>query len=276
MDSIASNTAVAPTRLAWEDAVAQLQGSDPSQRYYAAWYLGTIRDPRSVDPLVEALHDQMDRTALGGYPLRRNAAKALGLIGDRRAVPGLITALDCTDPMVREEVAYALAQLGDPTAISPLQELLQDPSVEQPWEAIIEALGQLNAQAASDRIRPFLDHESERVRSAAAWVLYRFTGDRDLTQILVDLLHHENKSLRQAALFDLAESGWIGGAELIAGSDLPVNLRLNALKRLFDVATQDPSEASVASGSSGSSGSSELKSITPVATEIMPWIESLL
>jgi phycocyanobilin lyase alpha subunit len=235
---IASNTAVLPQQLTWEQAVAQLQGTDLQDRYYAAWYLGTVRDPRGVDPLLLALQDEMDRTALGGYPLRRNAAKALGQIGDVRAVPGLIEALACSDLHVREEAAYALAQLQDLRAVDPLLALLQAQDLEQPWEALIEALGQLNARGAEEAIRPFLRHSSERVRSAAAWVLYRFTQAEELTQILAALLAHPNSSLRQAALFDLAESGWVAGAPLLATADVALNLRINALKRLFDVAIQ--------------------------------------
>lgn len=98
---IASNTAVLPQQLTWEQAVAKLQGADLQDRYYAAWYLGTVRDPRGVEPLLLALQDERDRTALGGYPLRRNAAKALGQIGDARALPGLVAALTCTDLHVR-------------------------------------------------------------------------------------------------------------------------------------------------------------------------------
>jgi HEAT repeat protein len=233
-----SNTAVLPQPLTWEQAIARLQGDDPQDRYYAAWYLGTVRDPRGVEPLLLALRDERDRTALGGYPLRRNAAKALGQIGDVRAVPGLIEALGCSDLHVREEAAYALAQLGDRRAVAPLLALLQLREQEQPWEAFIEALGQLNATEAEAAIRPFLSHPSERVRSAAAWVLYRFTQAEELTQVLVALLAHPNFSLRQAALFDLAESGWVAGAPLLATADVALNLRINALKRLFDVALQ--------------------------------------
>ncbi|MEN9230360.1 MAG: HEAT repeat domain-containing protein [Thermostichus sp. DG02_5_bins_236] len=234
---IASNTAVLPQQLTWEQAVAQLQSADLQDRYYAAWYLGTVRDPRGVEPLLLALQDELDRTALGGYPLRRNAAKALGQIGDARALPGLVEVLACTDLHVREEAAYALAQLQDGRAVDPLLALLRSPE-EQPWEAIIEALGQLNARQAEKAIRPFLTHASQRVQSAAAWVLYRFTQAEELTQILTKLLVDPNPSLRQAALFDLAESGWIAGAPLLARADVALNLRINALKRLFDVALQ--------------------------------------
>lgn len=240
-----------------------LRGPDSAQRYYAAWYLGTTQDRRSVPPLLEALEDEEDRTALGGYPLRRNAARALGVIGDRSAVPGLIAALDTSDPHLQEEIAYALAQLADPRAISPLMSVITEPTAERPWEAIIEALGQLRAREAEPFLYPFLQHPSERVQSAAAWALYRFTQDESLMGILLDLLARPDAILRQAALFDLAESGWLGGAEAIACSDVAVNLRLNALKRLFDVAIvvecdQEQCRREVA------------------AEVVIPWIEQLL
>lgn len=63
---MASNTAVLPQQLSWEQAIARLQGDDLQDRYYAAWYLGTVRDPRGVEPLLLALQDERDRTALGG------------------------------------------------------------------------------------------------------------------------------------------------------------------------------------------------------------------
>ncbi|MEL6459421.1 MAG: HEAT repeat domain-containing protein, partial [Cyanobacteria bacterium J06621_15] len=59
-----------------EQAIVNLQCSDLSLRYYAAWWLGKFRinSPEVVEALVVALEDEADRTELGGYPLRRNAA----------------------------------------------------------------------------------------------------------------------------------------------------------------------------------------------------------
>ena len=73
-----------------EQAIANLHSSDLSLRYYAAWWLGKfrVRQPAAVDALIAALEDEADRTEMGGYPLRRNAARALGKLGDQRAVPG--------------------------------------------------------------------------------------------------------------------------------------------------------------------------------------------
>ncbi|MCX7592813.1 MAG: HEAT repeat domain-containing protein, partial [Fischerella sp.] len=90
-----------------EQALANLQSPDLSLRYYAAWWLGKfrVRDRAVVDALIVALEDEADTTEMGGYPLRRNAARALGKLGDTRAVPGLIKCLQCPDFYVREAAA---------------------------------------------------------------------------------------------------------------------------------------------------------------------------
>ena len=96
-----------------EIAIANLQSSDLSLRYYAAWWLGKfrVRQPEAIDALIAALEDESDRTELGGYPLRRNAARALGKLGNLKAVPGLIRCLECADFYVREAAAQSLAML---------------------------------------------------------------------------------------------------------------------------------------------------------------------
>lgn len=98
MESRAEELEVAATGLTVEQAIANLRSPDLSLRYYAAWWLGKfrVREPAAVDALIAALEDEADRTELGGYPLRRNAARALGKLSDRRAVPGLICCLTAT------------------------------------------------------------------------------------------------------------------------------------------------------------------------------------
>lgn len=51
---------------------------------------------------------------------RRRAARALAVLGDRRAVPALIRALGDADPGVRYEAVLALDALDDPAALPSL------------------------------------------------------------------------------------------------------------------------------------------------------------
>jgi phycocyanobilin lyase subunit alpha len=232
------------TSLSVENAVAQLQDADISKRYYAAWCLGSMQDPKSIDALVIALKDECDRTNLGGYPLRRKAAEALGRIGDRRAVPALIQALECEDLFLRETAAWALSRIGDPSASTALLALLASDQT-QPYEVLIETLGDLRTTEAVPFIRPFLNDASERLRCAAARALFQLTGDLTCIDLLLTTLHSSDINMRRAALFDLAETGHLPIVSAIATAEVTANLKLFALKQLVDSAPEDASLDSV-------------------------------
>ncbi|MDA0212642.1 MAG: HEAT repeat domain-containing protein [Cyanobacteria bacterium FC1] len=220
-------TDVAAPQLTVEQAIANLRHQDTSLRYYAAWWLGKFRiqDPAAVDALILALTDEEDRTELGGYPLRRNAARALGKLGDPRAVPELIQCLTCSDFYVREAAAQALGQLQDRRAVEPLMHLLSGgveanqqvpgrPHLTQPCEAVMEALGQLQATEAIALIQPFTAHPVERVRYAAA-------RGADL-------------KLRRVALSDLGATGYLPAADAIAQAPVENSFKLLALKGILE------------------------------------------
>lgn len=72
---------------------------------YVAEALGHIRDPRAVDALVAALANEAE-------DVRKAAAKALGEIGDKRAVPHLSkVAKDDNDQSVRQAATESLQEL---------------------------------------------------------------------------------------------------------------------------------------------------------------------
>lgn len=234
-----------------EQAIANLQGEDLGLRVYAAWWLGRFRvdAPEAIDVLIAALEDEDDRTHVGGYPLRRNAARALGKLGNHRAVPVLIQALECSDFYVREAAAQSLEMLGDVSCIPRLIELLNDqvpgtlpatepPQLAQPFDAILEALGTLGAIDAVPHILPFLDHDIPRIQFAAARAMYQLTpnpqigsqyGDR-----LVQALSHEDLQLRRTVLADLGAIGYLAAAEAIAQTLAENSLKLIALKGLLE------------------------------------------
>lgn len=230
-----------------EQAIANLQSEDLGLRFYAAWWLGRFRvnDPVAVEVLIQALHDTADRTEAGGYPLRRNAARALGKLGDRRAVSPLIDCLSCPDFYVREAAAQSLEMLGDSSAIATLMQLLnnaipgtqpapEQADLSQPYDAIIEALGTLQATAAASSIQPFLEHPVQRVQYAAARALYQLTRNPTYGDRLVQALQGDDLQLRRAALSDLGAIGYLPAAEPIAQTLAENSLKLIALKGLLE------------------------------------------
>lgn len=84
--------------------VEALRNEDRDVRRSAARALGQIGDARAVEPLITALRDE-------SWGVRRDAAKALGRIGDARAVEPLLGALRDEDSNVRREAAKALVTM---------------------------------------------------------------------------------------------------------------------------------------------------------------------
>ena len=235
-----------------DQAVANLQQTeDTGLRYYAAWWLGRFRvtQPDAVEALIQALGDEADRAPDGGYPLRRNAARALGKLGQSQSVDPLIQCLDCEDYYVREAAAQALAALGDSQAIPALLNLLVGgveaavavagkPHLVQPYNAILEALGGLGAQAAVEEIRPFLSHPVAQVQNAAARAMYQLTGEYRYGEQLMQRLQEPNLQLRRSAMMDLGAIGYLPAAEPIAATLAENSLKLIALQGILEAHLQ--------------------------------------
>jgi HEAT repeat protein len=131
----------------------------------AAVALGEINDEAAIIPLTQALARRVRangflnrlrrRTVAENEFVRRSAARALGHIGSRNAVPALIAAL--TDPTasddVRREAARSLGLINDPAAIPSLQSALTAPD---PFLSRIafEALQRLSPATATQVTAP--------------------------------------------------------------------------------------------------------------------------
>jgi hypothetical protein len=88
-----------------------------ADRYYAAHLLGDLRDPRGIALLVPLLDDPETQSIVPW---------SLGQIGDKRAIPPLIAALDNDDPSSLVLVIYALEALRAKEAIPRLLTLVND------------------------------------------------------------------------------------------------------------------------------------------------------
>lgn len=107
-----------------------------SVRGAAVVALGLIRDEAAVLPLSELLNIRVRASGLLNKVrrkkrnenefTRRAAAHSLGQIGNRAAVPSLITVLEDerAPDDVRREAAYSLGLIGDQSAVAPLRAVI--------------------------------------------------------------------------------------------------------------------------------------------------------
>ncbi|MEL6927976.1 MAG: HEAT repeat domain-containing protein [Cyanobacteria bacterium J06600_6] len=254
---ISPNSAEAE-QLTVETAIINLnQKDDLGARYYAAWWLGKFRvtEPKAIAALLTALEDEQDRAPDGGYPLRRNAARALGKLGDQQAVEPLIRCLEFPDYYVREAAAQALETLENRQCVPALIKLLAGgveaatrvagkPHLVQPYEAIIEALGTLGATEAIESIEPFIQHSTEKVKYAAARAMYQLTKQEQYGNILIEALSGDDLQLRRSALMDLGAVGYLKADRAIADTLAENSMKLIALKGLLEADLSSQSQLS--------------------------------
>jgi len=136
-----------------EGAIRLLSESDDSQlRQFVAYLLGQAGDPRSIEPLIDALQD--DHVGVRGA-----AANALGTIGSAEAVPYLRPLLEEANPQLVVWAAFALTRLGH-DHFEVLVEALQSDDVDVRRSSIL-ALKQLGDKRA---IGPLLTLQGDHSR----------------------------------------------------------------------------------------------------------------
>ena len=214
-------------------AIDALNHEDSGIRYHSAWWLGKHRIKSAVPKLVQCLNDERDRTAAGGYPLRRQAARSLGMIGDSSCIPALLQTLQTKDVQLHEATLRALIAINNNDCIGPLITYLDRQDINKPIEALIETLTTFKACHVRDKIEPFLDSDSERIASSAASFFFICTGEASYLENVITLLDHNNRFIRQAAAFDLARIATISSADAILEANIPNNIKMFAIKAIL-------------------------------------------
>jgi len=101
--------------------------STDEARGYCAVALGLIEDRSAISPIQEIIRESKYKP-----DLLKQAAIALGLLGDKELVPDLVTMLEtATGLATQAAISTALGAIGDSRSIDPLVELLGDQSVTQ-------------------------------------------------------------------------------------------------------------------------------------------------
>jgi HEAT repeat protein len=190
-------------------------------------------DPQAVEPLIKALADGALRDAEQGAA----AAQALGRLGDRRAVAPLVRLLGHRESILREAVALALAELGEPEwreIVKGDEEDLARLGASRDPRAVEPLLG-----ALSDEDEPLLDE-----RSRAAEALGEL-GDPRAVAPLIEALDVGNSLLRFSAAEALGRLGDTRAVEpltrALSDGHLAVRRRvIEALEKLGDSRAVEP------------------------------------
>jgi HEAT repeat protein len=155
-------------------------------RQTAATALGALRDPAAVDSLISVA----GRSDLAAYVI-----KALGEIGDSRAVPCLLSLLKAEDWGVRGYAADALAKIPDERAIEPLIAALDDVSAGVVGSAM-KALGNfVDGRSSFPSGQPALDKD----------VLASVLQESESLVNLISQLRNESEKEREEAARKLGE-----------------------------------------------------------------------
>jgi phycocyanobilin lyase alpha subunit len=238
--------------LSEEQVISNLQQeSDLSDQYYAAWWLGRMRSrhPQTVPLLLKTLQtfqehpDDQDRRGVA-----LNAIRSLGWLQETSTSDILSSLLQSNDYGIREAAARSLGSMQAPNAVKALCSLLASgPTIagqerpnsallQEPCEAILEALGSIGSNGADvlKVIRPFCNHARALIRSAACRAMLQLTQDGQWAQQLEQLLNDPTPLVRRGALLDLGATGWLPSLPAIQATAAENSLKLVALRGLAE------------------------------------------
>ncbi|NOT23620.1 MAG: HEAT repeat domain-containing protein [Nitrospiraceae bacterium] len=186
-------------------------------RLHAVEALGKTKSPEAVVPLLSVLFNDRDRA------VREDAVRALGQIGDLRAVEFLVTVM--REPGLRPLAVDALGEIGDRRTVPVLIDVLEGvgrPEVSMPIDgcgdqwgeeritlgAAARALGAIRDEAAIPALIKALGYTVTRADAADA--LARF-GGVVIAPLLALLAHEPDDNLRYHVKETLARVGWRAG-----------------------------------------------------------------
>jgi HEAT repeats/PBS lyase HEAT-like repeat len=178
----------------------------------------TDTNDQVIDSYIKVRPDVIEalgKLARGGGRMdaRANAARALGILRGRAAVPDLLDALRSKDTDVIYESLNALQKIHDESAATRLGFLLRDPNQKVQITAI-ETMGLLQNKAATPELIAVLNKSKDKKVQRAALTAIAMLPDNGNRELYARYMRDKDDRLRAAA----AE----GYARLNNPSDLPM------------------------------------------------------
>jgi HEAT repeat protein len=188
-----------------------------------------MNDKRALEPLIRLLASDTDCGSRG------NVAKALGKIGDEKAMDALIESLNDTETFVRRESATALGKLKNKKAVDPLIKLLKDPVYKVRADAAT-ALKEIGDDRAVAPMIEVLDSRGGGWYWSADFfikaAILKFKS-RKTVELLIEAFGSENIGIKQPAAETVAKMGNIALKPLVqALEDEDIEVRYYAAKSL--------------------------------------------
>ena len=223
--------------LTQDQAIALLQTplddlEDKTDRYIAASHLVNFPGERTVNALIEAIHNSDPH--LYNKITRRKAIESLGRLKAEVALPVICSCLSDEDIYTVENAVWAIGEIGteDETILEEIAKLLDKP--QQSYRVIIQTLANFNYQPALDRIRPFVNSNNEPIASSAIAAVARFSGDYSQIDQVVAFLKHQNVNARRACIQDLIDAKYYDAIPQIARCAVSLVFRLRGIRLLAD------------------------------------------
>jgi HEAT repeat protein len=179
---------------------------DQWQRLFAQRWLVQLGRP-AVEPLTRALHKEAEHSV----EARCAMAVVLADIGDRRAVPALIDAVQDQNTQLTWKAGRALASFADPRSGDVLVSLLD----HEDWrvrKVAVDGMGRLGDRSLAAKIEPLLDDPDLTVRGHAALALGGLYGAGtpppvEIVRGVEELLEDQQRFVRESALEALSGFG---------------------------------------------------------------------
>tara|TARA_B100002052_G_C15856901_1_gene587996 strand:+ start:619 stop:1794 length:1176 start_codon:yes stop_codon:yes gene_type:complete len=163
------------------------------------------------------------------------------MIGDLSCTTDLLKTLNTDDLQLHEATIRSLIQMKTAPCLEALTNYLDRDIQDKPIEALIEAFTIYQAWEVCDKLKPFLNSNSERVVSATSAYFYAYTNEKKYLTRVFQLLQHENRFVRQSAAFDLARIATIECTNELLAANIPNNIKMFAIKSILNASLESAS-----------------------------------
>jgi HEAT repeat protein len=156
-------------------------------------------DPSVVTTLIAAMKDSRSNAA------SHQAAKGLGILMAKAAVPDLVAAAHSSDTDLAREALNSLSKIKDRDSGPQLVDLLDSPNKDVKRDACVD-VGILRAHQALPKLQSIYQSDPDEKDKVAAMQGLAFLGDKGSVPLFTQALSSDNKDMRQGAAEGLARA----------------------------------------------------------------------